>query len=483
MRRIDFILLSLSLLMLIHGCSVFSGKSQFTNLSTSPSSITTDKDISSYDTAQKLELNQPVQQMIEYKGNVDFFTFTVTQNMFLEIKVDSIPNPLDLEMYVLDAQSYFIASANAGTTNSISYSKTFSAGKYYVVVKDKTDKNMSNLKYTISLGEILTDKYGDNHSVEKASPILINSVITANLFEKDGNDFFVFTLNSPTVINFNLICPSNINLYLYLLDSASHNWCSNEYQQNGGQKIYIFKKSCLAGTYYLQINNSNNDTPFHYQLNFSKDESDPTEPNDDFSLAIPIQLNQTVTSNLHSEQDFDYYTFYIDHSMILKFSMISSSNICCDVYTEDKQTYQNNFFPVGKYYYRLWASNFTNYSLKIEEDQSYPGEPNNNKETATFISLNDPIVGSFYRSDDSDYYKFDIPVRSKVLIEFLSIPASFVLNGFIENSNSYNYWWQIQESTKTNEVTLDAGTYYFYLLGYFIDLDKAYSFKITATPL
>lgn len=184
-----------------------------------------------------------------------------------------------------------------------------------------------------------------------------------------------------------------------------------------------------------------------------------SESNNTAATANTISVNTTISGNLSSSSDVDWFkfttstngSFYID----FQHELLSSSSTYWKIYlydatgvtpidgtssyygvigNENRITY-NIGITEGVYYIKIVESNHSQntYNLKVcfSEESSWETEINNSKDTADNIAVNEVYKGSLsMNGGDVDRYKFTVSSNCQVAISF---------NHEVINSGS-TYW-------------------------------------------
>lgn len=221
-----------------------------------------------------------------------------------------------------------------------------------------------------------------------------------------------------------------------------------------------------------------------------------SESNDSASMATSISLNSTISGNLSSSKDVDWYKFTTTSdgyfNVVFTHELLSSSSDYWKVYLYDSTAVNNidgtssyygvdgnanlttNTFgvPAGTYYIKITKDNYSgnNYNLKVNfaPSNDWEQENNNSKDSANIIQVNESINGSLSMNGDVDWYCFSISSRCDIAITFN--------HEAIDSSSTY---WRIYiydntgvtellnwgrkgntETATSDYVSLSAGKYY-----------------------
>ncbi|MCL1793765.1 MAG: S-layer homology domain-containing protein [Oscillospiraceae bacterium] len=241
-----------------------------------------------------------------------------------------------------------------------------------------------------------------------------------------------------------------------------------------------------------------------------------SSPNDTIQNAIAVNLNTTVSSNLKSASDVNYFKITIPYygSLNLSFSVgsaIDSGNWVILLYDKNEKQLQMDRvgaggqvinmvrtnksdklrLPPGEYYIKVAAyspavHSIANYTIFAdytpERSSGYEKEFNDTPETATNILLNAGITGNLGNPDDRDYFSFSVSEHRDIKIEFISPDSitSDMWTIYLQNSKGgvATYYAGSSGSAAngfrtfaTEEMILDPGLYHIVIYRY----ENAYS--------
>ncbi len=177
------------------------------------------------------------------------------------------------------------------------------------------------------------------------------------------------------------------------------------------------------------------------------------EPNDDCSLANPLQLGIVMTGNFDQSGDQDYYSFHVTQPGTYIFDLSSlddSAKISCEIYHPNDCSKYYRFFSktsstknllayylicdTGIFFIKLNEPqhniNLSTYSLKIDQVVDDSLECNNSFNAARMILFDRLYAGYFLGSgelkyhnhNDPDYYKVYIPTKGIIKIDLPLVP-------------------------------------------------------------
>jgi hypothetical protein len=168
------------------------------------------------------------------------------------------------------------------------------------------------------------------------------------------------------------------------------------------------------------------------------------EPNNEWTTANKIAVNETYTGNLETGNDIDFYKFTLPSagSIVIRFSheLFDDNGEFWGITLVDDTTLDNVYsfasrgksanaksstirLPEGDYYIKIARGHFSDmdYNLCVsytEEGDAFEKEFNNSFSDATPILTNTKYTGNLFKRDDADYYKFTLQSSGSIMIQF-----------------------------------------------------------------
>ena len=335
--------------------------------------------------------------------------------------------------------------------------------------------------------------------------------------------FETFTGTNPTSWRVAITGMNNSAIY------AIKDFRSAEALPEASSKVeYMDGISLPAGSYYISVSLPGNAdfamTPYKISVTFvsSAETGTATGSGNTMQTAAPMNLNITMTGNLKSRTDVNYFKITVPYhgALFLSFSVASSVNTgnwAVLLYDRnEKQLLMTQMgqggqvinqirtnksdklrLSPGEYYIKIAThsdSVFSNAEYKIyadytpERSSMYEKEFNDHAEAATNIQINGPIIGNLSNIDDVDYFKFTVSDYKDLRIEFLTLDSI--------NSNMWTIYIQDykggvatyhagKEGAAINgkrtyvspELHFEAGTYYIVVYAYKPDPAAAASYS------
>ncbi|MCL1858832.1 MAG: S-layer homology domain-containing protein [Oscillospiraceae bacterium] len=242
--------------------------------------------------------------------------------------------------------------------------------------------------------------------------------------------------------------------------------------------------------------------------------TNPSGSNNTIQTATFMNLNTTMTGNLKSAADLNYYKITVPYhgSINLSFSVgsaIDSGNWVILLYDKNEKQLQMSRvgsggevinlirtnkldklrLPPGEYYIKIAAyssssasnANYTVYAdYSAERSSRYEREFNDTRETATNILINAAVIGNLSSASDRDYFKFSVSEHNDLRIEF-STPDTInqdMWTIYLQDSKGGVKTYSAGGSGEaingkrtfvSENLTLDQGEYYIVVYPYSVD--------------
>ena len=286
---------------------------------------------------------------------------------------------------LLDTQNNIISALGALSVNSTTDNQTqFIAPATGTYLLDVTSPNKTGT-YTLTESLVTPGNFTQvkpNNTAATANPVLIGDTITGNLSSTTDKNYYVISVNSPTVLKVDFSSasiPTNTWYFdLNIYDSSINNRygaISLGYKISN-ETVNISLPS--AGTYYVLVNSSNAFSSVPYSISLNTNNSllgnIEQEPNQTLATAFPVQLGKTTYGQLAStaEEHYDKFTLTSTSNIYLNFAAPSTKGGTYTVsildstgkvlqsattdYSSDATTLWANNLPAGNYYYKVTGS-------------------------------------------------------------------------------------------------------------------------------
>jgi hypothetical protein len=224
-------------------------------------------DNSTAGTAQSITLGDEVNGEIWQYGDIDFYTFTLTEEGRFSFQVTSYIEYYSLFIY--DTLGNVVWSGKNNHYNSAvgfiknDYTLYLNSGTYYFQIdgnqywSEGTVRKSYTGKYILQTDFISADanEIESNGSAVEANPITLGNEIKGQISENDLIDFYTFTLDRAGTIE--LTITSYMGYYsLFIYDTSGNTvWQSkgNAYNSLAGYITNTHTVQLSSGTYFLQI--------------------------------------------------------------------------------------------------------------------------------------------------------------------------------------------------------------------------------------
>lgn len=309
MAAIKLIARSLVLMLIMASAFLYYGCEEPTN--TEDPGANNPNPVINFNNAVGVNLGAPVQGFISTKGGYNVYSFSNRRGGVFDMKVDTVPGNLDMNIDFYDAQKNWLYGNYGSWGQSVNLSVVRPPGNYYAVVKDGGGDATSSQPFSFIVDFDSTDIYEYNNTLATARTIAINQEIQGKLKPQDDEDAFQFYNPKDGIVQFTLSdVPSNLDIVTDLYD----------YQNNymggitGGTGTgYTFGSMLFAGTYFIKFKDgfSNAYSNDFYKIKMNLDTSDFWEINNTFGYAKGIALNQNVSGKINPVGDADMFKISI----------------------------------------------------------------------------------------------------------------------------------------------------------------------------
>lgn len=359
-----------------------------------------------------IEKANEIDSGIKYSGSlnsdedVDYYKMYLRQKGRVSIKFTHTKLDKDETFWVislLSKEENNIIEMNVSGKNAELTSNTVRVSSGFYYIKVSSNYHYSNEKYTLT---VLFDEEDDSYEnepndnlSEEAMNISLNKKYTGNLSSKDDIDYYKFSIDEKRKVWIDFLhdktSESNTLWKISLFGDSDQTLL--EFDSSGeNAKITSDSLRLPAGNYYIRINDyywSNIDYTFY--VHSQKEEANSeNEDNGDYSSATKIDLNSSITGNLQSNDDVDFYEFQLnnksnikvvfthsqtdDNSVFWIYELTSADSSDALTNNEDASTVRisgnstNNIssewtsLPKGKYYLKVYSYYYNNGDYKIK---------------------------------------------------------------------------------------------------------------------
>lgn len=416
--------------------------------------------------------------------------------------VSHTTNAWTLSMYAADNSSNKLCGLTFGaggvTTSdnrkyAISDKVRLPAGTYYVTVEAADSANLSTNSYSINIGfsEETSSEFEKepNNTMETANALALNTEICGNISDQSDIDMFRITLSNSGSLKLQFSTSSAIDtdawsVYLYdsngvVIQNSTAGFGGNV---SGAKRVKMLDKMRLpAGTYYAVVtaksSTNRSNTDYYLKPVFEAETTNRYEKefNNTLETANNILLNLSITGNMSSKDDVDYFTFDLTSASEIKIEFQTPETVMQNYWTiflQDEKggiaTYyaglvgstvsgrrvfltETETLAPGKYYIVIYPINknvYSNddYSLMVRCDSA--PIPTASEDDSTTNPMNVPtrnsnvnvnLKGALINQEDKNSYAFQIIHHGSVMVNF-QYPSSITRNTWMvriydENSN------------------------------------------------
>ena len=330
----------------------------------------------------------------------DYYKFVVTTKGKISItfshdKIDSTNTYWRIT--IINNQDELGTYESNGTNSDItSDSIRVSAGTYFLRVKPESfsdDAYKFCVKYT---GEDDNYESETNDEYKDANEISVNSMYTGNIQNNSDIDYYKFALSSKGKVS--------ITFKHEKIDTDNSLWTVELISELSDTNFISFGSSGLStlinsdsirlspGNYYIKIKSySYSNSDYMFTVNYSDEgETYESEPNNDFTKANFINLDEQITGNIQKNDDEDFFCFTLDETRVLTISLnhqlLDDGNTCWEVRLfsdtgkdpivflaaqgkeENTSKATEGEVPAGKYYIKVNGYHYQNedYILWVE---------------------------------------------------------------------------------------------------------------------
>lgn len=449
--------------------------------------------------AQEIILGESIEGGVQRDYDEDWFKLIVDKKgrNYLQVEVSSLQG-IDSRISIYDVSGERLIGINDEGNDKGETLRYFvvEPGTYYINLylygKATQEKYILTTKITGPWQEGWEAE--PNNSREQANELRLGQDIKGYFQHKNDYDWFKLIIDKPgkTLIQIDLSAVPGVDSEFSLYDEkGSRLWSADETDKDGAESA--FNLALNEGIYYLEV--------FAREINFrdayslSLKNLGPwkagieTEPNDRREWATEIRLDQSIKGYYQSNSDYDYFKLIVDKPgkilIQVDLSGVPNSNSSIEVYDEkgkrlwrvddgDKGEPESIPYLVvntGTYFiYIRGHKNISNpYTLSIQAlgpfKEGMEEEPNDRIEQANKINLNIPFPGRVNRSQDVDFYVFNIPPPgADIIVMTLSGVAGvrFLLELLDSKENQLDYSWFGQEGQGEEIIKMKfmPGTYY-----------------------
>ena len=290
--------------------------------------VETNDEISS---ANDIDVNVKYSGHLYNEEDVDFYRLYIKQkgNIYIKLshaKIDDSGTFWRVSLLSQEEKSILEIESNGKNVETTSSKARVSSGVYFIKV---SKYYYSNEKYTLST---LFEEEDDSFETEpnddlnnQAMLIDLDKTYTGNLTTKDDIDYYRFTLSEKRKVWIDYSHPKTSTRdalwSLSLLGDFEGSILS--FDSTGENADFTSDSVRLpAGNYYIKIKDYYwSDMDYSFCINSKKEGVEfESEDNGDYGVATKISINSTITGNLQTKADVDFYQFDLNNSSSINIS-------------------------------------------------------------------------------------------------------------------------------------------------------------------
>ena len=329
-------------------------------------------------TATALTLDTPMTGGISPGTDVDYFTFTLTQQTGLLIwtagdldTVGELQNSSGTVLASNDDTPFSEDDPLSSAPLNFFVWKTLAAGTYSIKV---TSYGGATGSYVLHTRAIV-----DSSGTANAQEITLDSdgiAVERGLLDPGGgrsgeSDYFKLTLSATTEVIMHTTGSIEYPRVTLLQSDGT-----TEIDRNTGHALWpssnrqaLVRRSLDAGTYYIKIDSNlgNKDDSGFYNLHVNT----VTDPGDTTATATPLRLGEARGGNIASTSDVDHFRFEVTETTDISVRTGGEVVISTELLDADGNAVSATRLTAGTYYIKVTASGTGNYSLIAFADPSY----------------------------------------------------------------------------------------------------------------
>jgi len=272
--------------------------------------------------SETLTLNSETTADISRSSEDDVYAITLVAGVTYTITMTS--DDLSVPYVILrNASGQSVASdyqSSSETEVSISYTPT-ETGVYYITSSDLFDQSTGEYTLLVAGDDVNSDDY--EASIETTGSVEIDSSITGQLETIGDSDWFAVEMTTDSVYRLEL-STQGIELPQLIIRDADGNEIESTYSTSG-KKLVIEYTATTDSTIYLDVSDLAGDSIGTYTLSVN---SIFNAAVDDYSsnknTTGSVSVDSTVTGNLETVGDSDWFSIELTEGSVYDFSMTSS---------------------------------------------------------------------------------------------------------------------------------------------------------------
>ncbi len=502
------------------------GSSENDNIIIEPVVTTVKNDVK--DQAQTIRVNEPIGDALESSHDTNWYCFALDENGYINISFGhmyyaSPETYWEMYLYKEDGQTPFDDEHKywsvSGEGSLLTCDIALPKGTYYIKIVPYSTSRWTDNLYTLEVCYSQSNVWEReaNNNKYNANNIATNTVYYGSITNDSDADWYKIVIDHDGYLNI-LFDHEELEssetyweFYLYRDDGETYyDGGSKFWSVVGDSKLSTCNIGLSAGTYYLKVvpysSSRWSSETYNFIINYEASDTWEAELNNSKYQANSIELDTQYSGSITNSNDQDWYAIELTEPGYIKIKIehevVESSECYWELYVyglDGKTTFDgtNGYWGIagekglltsdiglaaGKYYIKIipysssrWSSKTYNITVNHYVSYYWESEMNNNKYEADEMSMLSNYSGSISSSTDSDWYVFSLNYPRDIAISFdhRSLDSSLVywelyLYKSDGSTNASNKYWNFYGNSAgiTDEVSLDAGTYYIKIVPY-----------------
>ncbi|SFD62625.1 Por secretion system C-terminal sorting domain-containing protein [Chitinophaga sp. CF118] len=265
-------------------------------------------------TAYTIIAGTDIRATIATASDTDYFKIQLTDSGRIHIDLDNLAANFNLRLLSANGAQVAISQNTGTATDSITYISP--AGTYYIQVYGNNGAIYDSICYRLNAAVTTiggcTDQMEPNNTLATAAGISTGTSIRAQISSSSDVDYYKFTTTGTNTITIRL--DSLVADYDVKLFSSAGTQLAVSQNSSTTAEVITYS-AAAAGTYSIQVYGYNGafSATKCYRLSTSLTPvtacADAYEPNGSRTAAAAISTNTTITAQIASSTDVDWYSF------------------------------------------------------------------------------------------------------------------------------------------------------------------------------
>lgn len=445
-----------------------------------------------------LQLGTQVDGYITESDSKQTYKIQLTQAGTMTLNISSYINGVYVEFYDSEGTAVWntdcIIGGSKDTPKKRKTTIGLEAGSYTLIIS-KYPYGSDNLgRYTVKADFMPANnnELEPNNGTETAQEGILNGeTVTGFISWNDKSDFYKVRIDNAGTLGINLASYMGFTFLTLYNSEGKEVWGSQAVRDGSVEnpKKLNLAANLEAGTYFIAVNRDNyssgeNTGKYTLKVNFDPANNNEKEPNNGAETAQEYALNsEAVVGFISLTDNDDYYKINVPKAGTVSINLASHMgglylNVFdlegnkvinrVDIYdgkidnpkkTTTEVNLETGIYVIGISKCLYDNDNTGKYSLKVNftEAKSDEKEPNNSRENAQTITLNNQAVTGFisYR-DDSDWYAFNMPMIGKAEVNLVSCMGAVYINLYDAGGNKVWYTHSVYNGSLQKPVNWKA---------------------------